>query len=187
LQKHEPNISLIIEGCRQQNPKSQRKLYEYFYGFGMSVALRYSKNRVEAQEIFNDSFMKVFKNIERYDPDYDFKTWLKKIITNTAIDYFRKFKKHQYTFSTDTPPDSGFNEDFTEFDAQIDILPVVQALPPAYRIVFNLYVMEEYKHHEIAEILGISVGTSKSNLARAKDKLRKAIGSRENLKKSKSS
>jgi len=129
--------------------------------------------------------MKVFNNIDRYDSDYDFKTWLKKIVTNAAIDYFRKFKKHQFTYATENPPDSGFNENFSDFDQTNDMLPVIQALPPAYRMVFNLYVMEEYKHHEIAEMLGISVGSSKSNLARAKDKLRKAIGSRENLKKSK--
>lgn len=184
MQNQLPNVNLLIKGCRAKNPRSQRGLYEYFYGFGMNAALRYSKNRTEAQEILNNSFMKVFNNLDRYDLDYDFKAWFTKIITNSAIDYFRKFKKHQNTYATEFVPDSGVDETFSDMDQGTDMLPIIQQLPPAYRMVFNLYVMEEYKHHEIAEMLGISVGTSKSNLARSKDFLRKRIGNRENLKKS---
>lgn len=170
------NLQLLIEGCRNKNRHSQRKLYEHFYGYGMSVALRFSENREEALEIVNDSFLKVFNRLNQYDPAFPFKAWFRKILINSSIDYFRKYHKHPNFLEIN---EIGELKDADSSDYSIspetDMLPIVQKLPPAYRLVFNLYVMEEYKHHEIAEILDISVGTSKSNLARAKVKLRELI------------
>lgn len=166
------NIRLLIEGCRNENRASQRKLYEHFYGYGMSISLRYTQNNIEAEEILNDTFLKVFQNIDKYDANYPFKVWLRKILVNTAIDYFRKFQKHRLTFASDLISDQVDVSTVTAIDPTDDVLPIVQQLSPKYRMVFNLYVMEGYKHHEIAEKLQISVGTSKSNLARAKEKLR---------------
>jgi len=173
MQETPINIRLLIEGCLTGNRGSQRKLYEHFYGYGMSICLRYGKNKIEAEEIFNDAFLRIFYNLDKYDTAFPFKPWLRKILVNTAIDYHRKFLKHQVIISSDkaeflanqqavSPPASQEEE----------VLPIIQQLTPQYRIVFNLYVMEGYKHHEIAELLDISVGTSKSNLARAKNKLR---------------
>ncbi len=163
------NLRLIIEGCRDGNRQSQRKLYQHFYGYGLSLAFRYASNRLEAEEVFNDGFLKAFQHLDKYDSAYPFKPWLRKIIIHSAIDYFRKHKKHQVLI-----PFENETELTTPviIDQEEDVLPIVQQLSPAYRLVFNLYVMEEYKHHEIAEMLGISVGTSKSNLARAKVKLK---------------
>ena len=176
------NLQLLIEGCRNKNRLSQRKLYEYFYGYGMSVALRFGENREEALEIVNDSFLKVFNRLDQYDPSFPFKAWFRKILINSAIDYFRKFHKnpgHLGLAEIADLQDSGLT--LYNISPEDDMLPVIQKLPPAYRMVFNLYVMEEYKHHEIAELLSISVGTSKSNLARAKMKLREMIlGERRN-------
>jgi len=170
------NLQLLIEGCRNKNRHSQGKLYEHFYGYGMSVALRYSENREEALEIVNDSFLKVFNRLDQYDPSYPFKAWFRKIIINSSIDYFRKFHKHPKFLEIAGIGDlKDTNSALLRFPSEDDMLPVIQKLPPAYRMVFNLYVMEEYKHHEIAEILEISVGTSKSNLARAKVKLRELL------------
>lgn len=167
------NIRLIVNGCREKNPNSQRKLYEHFYGYGMSIALRYAKNFPEAEEVFNDAFLRIFKNIDKYDPQYPFKTWLRRVVINTAIDYYRKSKRFRDLFSAEPLPDIETEAAIPlEIGPEDDLLPILQQLPPAYRMVFNLYVMEEYKHHEIAEQLNISVGTSKSNLARAKVKLR---------------
>ena len=170
------NLQLLIEGCRNQNRQSQRKLYEHFYGYGMSIALRFGKNREEALEIVNDSFLKAFNRLDQYDPSYIFKGWFRKILINSAIDYFRKFHKHPNFLEI---AEIGDLRDATtssyEVATEDNMLPIIQKLPPAYRMVFNLYVMEEFKHHEIAEILDISVGTSKSNLARAKVKLREMI------------
>ena len=169
------NILLIINGCLEKNQNSQRKLYEHFYGFGMSIALRYSKSKDEALEILNDAFLKVFNKLDRYDKDYPFGPWLKKIIVNAAIDYYRKMHREPAKVDIEDikePSIQGF--DLPEISSDIDMLPIIQQLTPQYRMVFNLYVMEGYKHHEIAEMLQISVATSKSNLSRAKQKLRTA-------------
>ena len=169
------NILLIINGCLEKNQNSQRKLYEHFYGFGMSIALRYSKSKDEALEILNDAFLKVFNKLDRYDKDYPFGPWLKKIIVNAAIDYYRKMHREPAKVDIEDikePSIQGF--DLPEISSDIDMLPIIQQLTPKYRMVFNLYVMEGYKHHEIAEMLQISVATSKSNLSRAKQKLRTA-------------
>ena len=178
------NLSLILEGCRNGNPLSQRKLYEYYYGFAMNIALRYGKNKEEALEILNDGFLKVFRNIKRYDSAYPFKGWLHRVVVNAGIDYYRS-NKNQFSFSELTEINQHIETDevLPTISSKEDMLPVIQELPPAYRMVFNLYVMEEYKHHEIAELLGISVGTSKSNLARAKGKIRKSILQQRQLKK----
>ena len=172
-QKGNINLDLILEGCRKGSLPSQRKLYEHFYGYGLNISLRYAKNRVEAEEILHDGFLKIFFNLDKYDKSYQFKSWLRKVIINAAIDYYRKFKKHRLEIASDQL--STYIEDNTPLPPigpTEDVLPILQELPPAYRMVFNLYVMEGYKHHEIAEQLQISVGTSKSNLARAKAKLK---------------
>jgi RNA polymerase sigma-70 factor (ECF subfamily) len=178
------NLQLVLEGCRKQNPMSQRKLYEYYYGFAMHLALRYGKNKDEALEILNDGFLKVFRNIDRYDNKYPFKAWLHRVIVNAGIDYYRA-QKNQFSFlelvDGHAEMENG-EEVFPSISPEEDMLPIIQELPPAYRMVFNLYVMEEYKHHEIAELLGISIGTSKSNLARAKAKIKHAILKKRNRK-----
>ena len=170
------NLQLLIEGCRNNNRQSQRKLYEHFYGYGMSVALRFGENREEALEIVNDSFLKVFNRLDQYDAAFPFKTWFRRIVINSAIDYFRKFHKQpNFLEITEVGDMKDVDSHLYDISPEEDMLPLIQKLPPAYRMVFNLYVMEEYKHHEIAEILNIGVGTSKSNLARAKVKLRELI------------
>ena len=170
------NLQLLIEGCRNKNRHSQRRLYEHFYGYGMSVALRFSENKEEALEIVNDSFLKVFNRLDQYDPGFPFKAWFRKILINSSIDYYRKYHKHpNFVEISEVGELKNVDSKMYDISPEEDMLPIVQKLPPAYRIVFNLYVMEEYKHHEIAEMLDISVGTSKSNLARAKAKLKDLI------------
>lgn len=172
MENQKVNLSLIIEGCLVGNPLSQRKLYELFYGYGISIALQFAKHRTEAEEIFNDSFVNVFNNIEKFDTTYPFKPWVRRIIINSAIDHHRKYKKFNSTYSTENVPERKDDEVVFDFDEQVDLLPIIQKLPPAYRMVFTLYILEEYTHPEIAQMLDISVGTSKSNLFRAKGKLK---------------
>ena len=172
MNDHQVNLRLIIDGCLQGNRLSQRKLYEQYYGYGLNVSLRYSKNREEAAEILNDAFLKIFKNLDKFDHAYPFQAWMKRIVVNQAIDFLRSQKnKVKFLGLTQISINlsSGITPTYEEAD---DLLPILQKLPPKYRMVFNLYVMEEYKHHEIAELLNISASTSRSNLARAKDKLR---------------
>lgn len=163
----------LIEECFLEKRKSQRALYEKFYGYGMSISLRYSNNRRDATEILNDSFLKVFTNLKRYDKSLPFKAWLRRIIINTSIDHFRKNERSVHQLTNDV----AFVDTGTDIpvDHSIDVLPLLQKISPQYRIVFNLYVMEEYKHNEISEMLSISEGTSRSNLLRAKAKLKELI------------
>ena len=177
------NLQLLIEGCRNENSMSQKKLYEYFYGFAMNIALRYGKNKQEALEIVNDGFLKVFKNINRYDANYSFKGWLHRILVNSGIDYYRSYKsKISFLELAEGYQPSESADPYPSISPGEDMLPIIQELTPAYRMVFNLYVMEEYKHHEIAELLGITVGTSKSNLARAKANIKRSILKKRNRK-----
>lgn len=148
-------------------------LYEHFFGYGMNVCLRYSKSREDAEEVLNNAFLKVFTHFDKYNPTLPFRTWLRRILINSAIDYFRSSQK--YPVLLELHPANELAEDnlpMPHLAPDEDVLPIVQALPPAYRMVFNLYVMEEYSHDEIAELLGISASSSRSNLARAKEKLR---------------
>ncbi len=170
---HRINFRILLEACKNKHPTSQSKLYEYFYGYGMNISLRYTDNYSEAEEILNDAFLVVFKNLHKYDPQYPFKAWFRKIIVNKAIDHFRSSKKYKTHIVLQEEAFRNLGEDYSPpIDPSEDVLPIVQQLSPMYRLVFNLYVVEEYKHHEIAEMLNISVGTSKSNLARAKKKLK---------------
>ncbi len=168
-------LELLLKGCRAGNRLSQKTLYKHYYGYAMSIALRYCKQKEEAHEILNDGFLKIFNNLDKYDSTYPFKPWLSKVIVNAAIDYYKKHHKQTKILTLPLNEDiqvADSESNLVMINADDDMLPIIQALPPAYRMVFNLYVMEEYKHHEIAEALDISVGTSKSNLARAKEKLR---------------
>ncbi|WP_259015942.1 RNA polymerase sigma factor [Emticicia fluvialis] len=166
-----------LKGDRQ----SQEKLYRQFYGFAMSVCLRYNHNREEALEIVNDSFLKVFTKGEQYDASgrhssFPFKAWFRRIIVNTALDYYRSQQKHYFHENLD----EAYNVSSTESNAisQLNheaLMELVQKLPSGYKVVFNLYVIDGYSHEEIAQKLQISVGTSKSNLSRARETLRKMI------------
>jgi RNA polymerase sigma-70 factor (ECF subfamily) len=175
-------LELIIKGCIQNERKAQEKLFAMFYGKMLSVCLRYTIDHDSAQEILQDGFIKVFEKIESFDFKGSFEGWLRRIIANTAIDSIRKNKKKPVLFENDTdfvaeivnPMEEAEIESFRTLKAEI-AMEAINKLSPAYKTVFNLYVLEEYTHKEIAEILGISEGTSKSNLAKAKQNLQRII------------
>lgn len=167
--------SALLKGCKKGKRKYQEMLYKQFYAYVMSICLRYSYSREEAGEILNDSFMKIFENIKNYNADYSFKSWIRRIIINTAIDYLRKERKHKLCIEIDDT-----NQDFCDENVIDDlnveeILKLLNELPDMYRTTFNLFEMEGYSHKEIAEILDISESTSRSNLTRAKKMLRIAF------------
>lgn len=166
----------IIQGCRKRDRSSQKKLYKKFYGYGMSITLRYADTRDEAAEILNDAFMKVFTNIEKYNENREFKPWFRRIVINTAINHFHQ-TKHQRSMEELSLENetAAKKETITSSISYQQIIEMIQQLSPAYRTVFNLYVIEGFKHREIAEILDINVGTSKSNLAKAKQNLQSIL------------
>lgn len=162
--------------------KSQSDLFKLFYGKMLAVCMRYISDRDSAQDVVQEGFIKIFNKVNVFDFKGSFEGWMRRIFVNTAIDSIRRTKKD--VFLTDNDNDFkmqavDFMVDFesdqaTELKAEI-ALKAIQKLSPAYRTVFNLYVMEEYSHREIAEMLGISEGTSKSNLAKAKANLQKRL------------
>jgi RNA polymerase sigma factor (sigma-70 family) len=174
----------LIEGCRREDRKSQRVLYSNYYGYSMSIALRYSKDKEAAVEITNDSFMKIFtRGIQKYDEKNNthegyFKNWLKRIVINTALDYHKKNHKHYFHQDiNDIQPNFDYSEQPLVMDSMSyeEMLKLVKQLSPAYCTIFCLYVIDGYTHDEIAKKLKIAVGTSKSNLAKARIRLKEII------------
>lgn len=163
----------IILDCRKGKKSAYKQLYKHYYV--ASIAIRYASSHEEAEEIINDAFLKVFEKITKwYDPEYPFKPWLRILTIRTAIDYLRKHRLSQMML--DIPhTESSVNEDVFDRISANEILALVQELSPAYRAVFNLYAVEGFKHFEIAGLLGISEGTSKSNLHKARVWLQRKI------------
>lgn len=162
----------LIDGCLQKNRRSQELLYKQFYGYAMGFCLRYTKDKEEAKEILNDGFLKVFTKLESYDPERSFATWLGRVMINTALDRYRKEAKQQQMDELEVAEQVAIDETVVSQLAHEELIGIIQLLPPAYRMVFNLFVIDGFSHEEIAEKLGIGVGTSKSNLARAREKLK---------------
>jgi len=165
----------IIKGCIKGKAKSQEALYKQFYAYAMSICLRYARSRDEAVEIMNDSFIKVFDNIKKYNVEHSFKSWFRRILINTAIDHFRKNNKHYNHLDEETIDDELIDLSLVNELDLSDLMKLLNELPEQFRITFNLFEIEGYSHEEIASILNIAVGTSRSNLARAKKILRKAF------------
>lgn len=169
------NLNDLIAGCCKKERSSQEALYRNFFGYGLSICLRYAQNREEAVEIMNDGFLKIFQHIHSFDTSRSFKTWLAKIMVNTSIDFLRSKKKLVFVDDISQIPEPGTDEKIIDKLSYEELLKLVQELPPAYRTVFNLYIMEGFQHQEIAAMLRISEGTSKSNLFKAKKILKEKI------------
>jgi RNA polymerase sigma factor (sigma-70 family) len=170
------NPEELLRMSMRGDRKSQEKLYRQFYGFAMGVCMRYTKSKDEAVEIVNDGFMKVFTKGDQFDSKYPFKAWFRRIIVNTALDFYRSQQKHYFhenieeaydVSSQDSSPLSQLNHE--------ELLGLIEKLPSGYKMVFNLFVIDGFSHEEIGNQLGISVGTSKSSLSRAREMLRKMI------------
>lgn len=138
----------------------------------MGICLRYSRTREEAIEILNDGFLKIFSKLDLYSIGLSFKGWLRKVMVNSAIDYFRRNEKHYHSLDISHIQLASASETILDKLSEQEIIAAIQRLPPSYRMVFNLYVIEGYKHEEISNQINISVGTSKSNLAIARSKLK---------------
>jgi len=165
----------IIHGCIKANRESQKAFYQYFYGFSMAICMRYCNSKDDAMEVVNDGLVKVFRELQWFKPRYDnyegsLKGWMKSILVNTAIDHFRKNKNKYFTAEIEASHFEMEQSDETAIDKMTykEIMELVQRLSPVYKTIFNLFVIDGFKHEEIAKQLNISVGTSKSNLSKAK-------------------
>jgi RNA polymerase sigma-70 factor (ECF subfamily) len=161
----------VIEGCKEGKRYYQELLYRRFAPVMYGVCLSYAKDREQARDILHDAFLKIFRNINTYKNQGSFEGWIRRIVTNTAIDYTRK-KSKTLQFITNEIPDTEDTEEEKPNIGLNELLEQVARLPDGARMVFNLYTLEGMSHYEIAEKLNISVGTSKSQFSRAKSMLK---------------
>lgn len=173
------SLEQLIEQCKAQDRKAQEKLYKLFSNKLYRICLKYSRNATEAEDNLHDSFMTIFEKINGFSYKGSFEGWIKRITVNTVLQKYRKqgtFDSLPYNLEEDINVSSDEQEEYS-----LDyLLGIIQSLPDRYRLTFNLYVLDGYSHKEIAGMLGITEGTSKSNLARAKRALRDKIEGREN-------
>jgi RNA polymerase sigma factor (sigma-70 family) len=174
----------IIEGCARHDRRAQQILYDKYSHFLLGVCMRYASDKAEAEDILQDSFLKIFFNIKDFSGTGSFIGWLRKVAVNTAITHYHKNLKYRYHVEIDEYVSvetgvSSFEEDF--FTSE-ELITVLNELPSGYRMVFNLYAVEGYKHKEIAVILGIDTNTSKSQYSRAKGAIRDKLDKLRRLK-----
>lgn len=177
----------LIEACVRKERKAQHTFFKLYYGKMLTVCLRYIKDRDSAQEVVQDGFIKVFDKLDLFDFRGSIEGWMRRIFSNTAIDAIRKAKRNPFLSDQDndfkTPAENAMEEkeDLEALRLKYEVaMDCIDRLSPAYRTVFNMYVFEEYSHKEIADILGISEGTSKSNLAKARMNLQKMLETKYN-------
>ena len=168
----------IINECLKGKQEAFSRFYDIYSGVLFSLCLRYAKNRADAEDILQEGFILIFKNLKQYKFNGSFEGWLKRIMANTALGYYRRKNVIQYTdqlFLMDTRPD--YHESAIEKISNKELIEIIQKLPFGCRTVFNMYAIEGYSHKEIAETLNISVGTSKSQLFDARKLLKKHLES----------
>ena len=178
-------LEKIVKGCIKGDRTSQKVLYERYYSKMMGICYRYAKDGDEAKDLLHDGFLKIFRSLDKYNFSGSLEGWMRRLMINSAIDHYRKFK-NIYSLSetnigeTAEEVDNGEDDIYSNFNTQM-IMEAVQNLSPAYRTVFSLYAIEGYSHKEIAEKLNISIGTSKSNFAKARMNLRKKLEAKLNI------
>jgi RNA polymerase sigma-70 factor (ECF subfamily) len=180
-------MNKIVEGCLNNDIRSQKALFDAHAGRLMSISYRYMGNYEEANEVLQEGFIKIFSKLTTYNPSsesFNVFHWMKKVIVNTALDKLRqrKLKRKIKLIDQDNMFKTTDHDEIYDFESEQEqqksiniIMEAIARLSPAYRLVFNMYVIEEYTHAEIANELGISEGTSKSNLFKAKANLKKAL------------
>jgi RNA polymerase sigma-70 factor (ECF subfamily) len=165
----------IIKKCASGNVRAQEKLYRMFAPKMFGVCLRYSKDRTEAEDNLQDGFVKVFSNIKKFRHEGSFEGWVRRIMVNVSLGKFRKQHVLYPVEDMGQYETTSFSEEILAKIAAEDLIGLIQQLPPRYRMVFNLFVMEGMSHREIGEAMNISEGTSKSNLARAREILKRKV------------
>jgi RNA polymerase sigma-70 factor (ECF subfamily) len=165
----------LLNACKTKNGSAQKALYQKYAPTMFGICLRYASDYHTAEDILQDGFVKVFRNIQKFRNDGSLEGWIKRIFVNTAIEQYRKSAKKYRFISLELVMENSF-EDQKLLDLEHnELLDLIQRLPDGYRLVFNLYTIEGYTHEEIAKELQITIGTSKSQLARSKKYLRKLI------------
>ncbi|WP_040670862.1 RNA polymerase sigma factor [Nitritalea halalkaliphila] len=164
-----------VKRAQDGDKKAFEQLYKHYYGYAMGIALRYANVKEEAGEIVNDSFMKVFDKLDTYAPQQSFKAWLRRIVINTSIDYYRRSIKYFAVMDIEKAHSETLDPGVLDALSVEDLMQLLRGLPELLRIVFNMYEIEGYSHNEIADTLEIPSSSSRTYLARAKQKLREKV------------
>ncbi|SHI51523.1 RNA polymerase sigma factor [Pseudozobellia thermophila] len=167
------SLEELIKNCKKGNRRAQEQLYRKYSKTLFGICLKYSRNKTEAEDNLHDSFMVIFEKIGQYKSKGSFEGWLKRITINTVLQKYRK-EEYMTLVTENTPIETEVDEEYTDIGLST-LLGYIQELPNKYRLTFNLYVLDGYSHKEISELLGTSTGTSKSNLARARQILKERI------------
>ena len=171
------DLGKIVEKCKTYNKKAQRELYDVYSPVLFGICLRYSNSKADAEDILQEGFTKIFTKINHFSDKGSFEGWMKRIVVNTAISHYHKNKKHNEVYDIDEVKETeveGYKFDDIEFTRE-ELFNTIERLPEGYKLIFNLYAIEGYKHKEIAKKLNISENTSKSQYSRAKSKIRKML------------
>ncbi len=174
------HLQKLIEGCKKRDPECQKLLFKAFYGRMLGLCLRYSNQRDDAQDVVQEGFIRLFDKIDLYKETGSFEGWIKKIFVNIALDNLRRKKMQLISidgegYRKELRAHEKLDQSLLDRISQEKLLEAIQNLSPVYRTVLNLHVYEGYTHDEIASELGISAGTSKSNLSKAKVNLKKML------------
>ncbi len=165
----------IIAGCRAGDRKYQELLYQRFASKMFTVCMRYAAESNSAQDLLQEGFVKIFKNIDKFRGDGSFEGWIRRIFVNTCLEFVRKKANMYVVQDTDNVKVVYQDENALQKLMKEDLMEMIQSLSTGYRTIFNLYVIEGYSHKEIAELLNVTEGTSKSQLARARYLLQKKV------------
>lgn len=165
----------IVQLCLQNDTMAQNELYRRYAGKMMGACMRYTRNRDDAADVLQDGFVKVFLHLRSFKGEGSFEGWIKRIMINTALKHYRKNLKFKDEVDIDMAYDVGFDNQIVSNMSAAELMGQVQKMPDGYRTIFNLYVIEGFQHNEIGEMLGISEGTSKSQLSRARSYLMNII------------
>lgn len=169
------HLNLLTE-CKEGNRDAQHQLYEMYRVKLFTLCLRYMKNKEDAEDIFQEAWIKVFKQLHQYDEQKgSFYGWIRKVFVNSCLEYFRKKKVYLTDLDDAVTMPTEAAEDAISAMTMQEMVSILQALPHGYRTVFNLYVIEGYSHKEIAELLNVSISTSKTQLMKAKGMLREKV------------
>jgi RNA polymerase sigma factor (sigma-70 family) len=165
----------LIEGCRQQNRQAQKRLYEQYSSKFYALCCRYVKDKMEAEDVLITAFTKILDKIDQYTGEGNFEGWMRRVMVNEALSYLRK---HKNMYLETTIEAANYEPDYNKLENQLeaeDLMKLIETLPSGYKIVFNMYAIDGYSHKEIAEQLGITESTSKSQLSRARTALQKSL------------
>lgn len=179
----ETSLTDVIKGCLLGKRKAQETLYKLFAAKMLGVCMRYATDKMEAEDMLQNGFIKVFGKMQDFKGEGSFEGWMRRIMVHSAIEYYRKHHKMMQLVDLETPgAEQAVNAAAANSLEAKDLLTIIQTLPPGYRMVFNMYAIEGYSHKEIGEIMNITEGASKSQLSRARTILKEKVNQTEGAK-----